>query len=232
MKTYGETFLSISRSFLFCCSHNKICDWLQQIFIKFLSISIMNFFHYYKMYFGVELYRTLTARTVYRLKMCFMKWKKNKKKFCQTRNTSIVLAHFSALEHICPPRCWIFWITMRIILVGHVVCVCVCVWCVMGTAEFLCIERAKWYLVCDLKIAFQLSKDENGLLTKFHISQESNVIRILNVHTHNLPFFAYQKSSCMQTQSNKIQFSSDSMLLFISSTRVYFLWYPHWSRTC
>lgn len=51
MKTYGETFLSISRSFLFCSSHNKICDWLQQIFIKFLSISIMNFFHYYKIYF-------------------------------------------------------------------------------------------------------------------------------------------------------------------------------------
>lgn len=50
MECTSYIYISISK----CVANSKNRDWLRQIFIKFLLISIMNFFHYYKMYFTLN----------------------------------------------------------------------------------------------------------------------------------------------------------------------------------
>lgn len=50
MEWASYIYISISK----CVANSRNRDWLRQIFIKFLLISIMNFFHYYKMYFTLN----------------------------------------------------------------------------------------------------------------------------------------------------------------------------------
>lgn len=106
-------FLYLYCSIEKCGSKNR--DWLQKIFIKFLLISIMNFFHYYKMYFTlnalqhrlqmVEMLKKSVNRldTVYVWESEWMSVYSIKKTFCRQE------AHQSCctLDHSPPPflRC-------------------------------------------------------------------------------------------------------------------------------
>lgn len=130
VKPYGKTFRSISSSFLCricytskCIANSKNRDWLRQIFIKFVLISIMKFFHYYKMYFTLKclpaIYEIANGRSgsVWWIdsKMYLCVCVAGSIKVSPTRSTSIVWVAHSNTKHICAHIFDVFRITTQII---------------------------------------------------------------------------------------------------------------------